>query len=346
MRGLWGCFHTANNDMKEGVSIIGHARQCEQLSKDIEKDNVSHAYLFAGYRHLGKMTVAKWFVQQLLTHGQGEIEEEQTIRLIGKNIHPDLLILDQLWMEDGCTDWNVIAKSSNVPQAHREKDKLKTNTIGIDDIRALQERLHETSQSGKTCCIIRSAERLHITAANALLKILEEPPPHVVFCFTTESLSSLPLTVVSRMRILRFSPLSAMEMLPLVKNLPEEDRSLLLDIAQGAPGIVLQSLDDPDRLRKFRQAHNDALRFLESPSLLERFQQLSNAMNDTAQISALLQHAFLHLQAKLRSEDVEEAERARDVLAELFPLLHTLQSNTNKPLLAAHTALRCSPLRS
>ena len=82
-----------------------------------------------------------------------------------------------------------------------------TVKIGIDDVRALQERLYETPQGTHTVCLIRSIERLHITAANALLKILEEPPSRVLFCFTTESLSSIPATIVSRMRVINFSPL-------------------------------------------------------------------------------------------------------------------------------------------
>ena len=178
-------------------SIIGHATQKDQLLNDIESGSLAHAYLFTGKKHLGKFTIAQWFTKEILTNGKNEEEMEQINTLLEKNTHPDVLILDRLWIEGICTDWNIIAKSSTAPQGHRAKSKVKTDTIGIDDIRALQERLYETPQGDHTVCLIRSVERLHITAANALLKILEEPPGHVIFCLTAQSVSSVPATVVS-----------------------------------------------------------------------------------------------------------------------------------------------------
>jgi hypothetical protein len=327
--------------MNSSSSIVGHGRQREQLLQDIERGNVAHAYLFSGGRHLGKFTTARWFVQMLLMRDQDAQEQKQTGRLIMRNIHPDLLRLDQLWIEGVCTDWNVIAESSNIPQGHRAKVKVKTNTIGIDDIRALQERLHETSQSGKTFCLIRSIERLHITAANALLKILEEPPSHVIFCFTTESLSSLPPTIVSRMRVLHFSPLTKTELRPLMDDLPEEDRSLLIGIAQGAPGVILQCLENPEKLRAYRLVHGSAMRFLESPSLGERFQELQQALSSEADAESFLRLVLLHIQQKLRSPEPSECAAALSSLHALLPLLRSLQSNTHRSLLAARTVL-CS----
>jgi hypothetical protein len=323
--------------------IIGHTLQCAQLLQDIVKRKTAHAYLFCGKKHLGKYTVAQWFTEELLTQEMNFEEKKQTQRAFKKNMHPDLLTLDQLWIDGMCTDWNVIALSSNVRQEHRAKAKIKTDTIGIDDVRALQERLHETSQGGRTCCLIRSLERLHITAANALLNILEEPPPHVTFCCTTQSLSSLPQTIVSRMRVLHFSPVPNSQMLSLVRNLSDEDRSLLLCIAQGAPGVIIQSMENPDHLRAYRQTHSDALRFLESPSLLERFRQVQSAFDAKEHTPLFLQQIFLHLQRLLRSGNAVEREKSRQTIRNLLPLLHTLQSNANKPLLATHAALCCSP---
>ena len=328
--------------MPADTEIIGHSRQRDQLLNDITKNKVAHAYLFCGRARLGKLTVSKWFIEQVLTHEKDEKEKKEIVHSIEKNVHPDLITLDQLWIDDVCTDWNTIALSSNLNQQHRAKSKVKTDVIGIDDIRALQERLHETPQGKRMCCIIRSVERLHITAANALLKILEEPPPHVLFCFTTESPGLLPSTVISRMRVIHFSPVQSEELEPLLKGIPEEDRSLLLRIAQGSPGVIIRCLDDSSNLREYRQAHIDTKRFLESNSDLERFQQLSEEIGKKQHSSLFLQHAFLHLQQNLRSENPDTAKKALSTLHSLFSLLHTLQSNTNKSLLAAHSTLSLS----
>ena len=320
-------------------SIVGHARQCELLLQDIEQDNISHAYLFSGEKSLGKFTIARWFASQILTQNLEEQAKKDATHLIEKNIHPDLLTLDQLWIDGECTDWNIISLSSNLPQDHRAKSKVKTNVIGIDDIRALQERLHETSQTGKTCCIIRSIGRLHMTAANALLKILEEPPKHVVFCLTAENLSSLPQTVVSRLRVIRFSPLSNDELLPMLEDFSEEDRRFILAIAQGHPGMAFRCKEDFSLLRSLRQENIDAKNFLETSSAIEKLKKATDVIEKDN--SPFFLHLFLHLQSKLHSEDKDEVEKALNTLKELFPLLHILQSNTNKKLLAAKIALQC-----
>ncbi len=321
--------------------IVGHERQKMQLLQDIALKKLAHAYLFCGKEHLGKFTIAKWFAGEVLTDGQTEEEKRHAMKIMKKNIHPDLLILDQLWIADVCTDWSIIARSSNIAQEERAKKKVRTNTIGIDDVRELQRRLHETAQTGRLCCLIRSLERLNAEAANALLKILEEPPPHVLFCCTTASLSSLPATIVSRMRVLEFSPLSLQELEPLLSSFSEEDCSLLLTIAQGSPGIIFRSLEDPDALRGLRQLHINAHRFLEGDSGIERFRKLASALEE-GQEKALICHLLLHLGESLRSTDLPTVERALHLSRQLLSLLSSLHLNPQRPLLAAHFVLQSS----
>ena len=324
--------------MIQSIPIIGHARKREQLRRDVEQKSLAHAYLFAGKKHLGKFTIARWFAEEVLSIGVEEGEKERIVTLVRKNAHPDLLTLDQLWIEDLCTDWNVIAKSSSAPQQHRAKAKVKTDVIGIDDIRALQERLYQTPQGSRSICLIRSIERLHITAANALLKILEEPPPNVLFCFTTELLSAIPETVVSRMRLLHFSGVLREELEPLLSDSSPEDRELILGIAGGAPGIIFRCLKDTEYFRTERQAYLDARRFLETRSDVERFRIMSEVFEDPAASSLLFRHLVLHLQGELRKES-QHAEEAVERAKKLFSILRTLETNTHRGLLAANIAL-------
>ena len=152
--------------------ILGHRAELEALNQDLAQGNVANAYLFSGARHLGKFSVAKWFAKELMCVGYSADEQQALGDQIQKLLHPDLLVIDQLWMEDKCEDFAVIAQSSNVPQQHRQKAGAKTDTISIDDVRSLQERLHEVGSGAYRCCLIRSAERMHAEAVNALLKIL------------------------------------------------------------------------------------------------------------------------------------------------------------------------------
>lgn len=314
------------------TSIVGHDAVRAELEQDLATGNVSHAYLFAGPRHLGKMALARWFASELLSAGQSDEARERIAHDCGRLTHPDLFILDQLWIADVCEDWAAIAQTSNAPQQIREKKGAKTDTIGIDDIRSLQERLQETASGRYRCCIIRSAERLQTEAANALLKILEEPPASLVFVFTAQSVSSLPSTVVSRMRVIRFHPLSHRELAPLLRSAAEEDRQFILHLAQGAPGIVRQLVDDPEALRLHRLAHSKALSFWRTKSLKERLQILNPLLERGEEADQML----LHLALALR----EHASGDRQGVQALHELAAGLKTNAHRGLLAQRFALR------
>jgi DNA polymerase-3 subunit delta' len=318
--------------MVPSTEIIGHESQLQALRKDLETDNVAHAYLFAGKRHLGKFTAAKWFAETLLLSDVSETEREKRRHEIDRLLYRDLLVIDQLWIEESCEDFDVIARYSNVPQQHRQKAKAKTDSISIEDIRALQGQLHEVGGGRFRCCLIRSVERMQEEAVNALLKILEEPPPGVVFLLTTEHQSRLLPTLVSRTRVLRFSPLSRKELVPLVRDANAEDASFLLRLSQGAPGVILRLRGDPDLLRAERQRYTNALSFWHARTLGERLRQLE-PLNERGEDA---EQFLLHLALALREERTPDSVRRT---AALLQLTRDLRTNASKPLLAQRFAL-------
>jgi DNA polymerase-3 subunit delta' len=311
----------------QSFPIVGHRPQVEALKMDLATGNVAHAYLFAGRKSLGKFTIAKWFAKELLTVDAGdERERERLSREIDRLLHKDLLVIDKLWVEDQEEDFDVLAKYSNILQQHRKKDGAKTDTISIEDIRSLQERLHEVKTGRFRCCLIREVGRLQEQAVNALLKILEEPPPGVVFLLTAESASSLLPTIVSRTRVMHFSPVATKELLPIVTGLPEEEAQFLLRVAQGAPGLIMRLKNDPDALRLERQQYGTALAFWHATSLSERLLLLS----PLSQRGEEAQQLLLHLSLALREEKTEQMERRSHALHEL---IRGLKTNASRPLL-------------
>lgn len=274
--------------------IIGHKAQIAELRSNIATGNVAHAYLFSGPKSIGKMTVARWFAQELLLQGT-EAAREDTIRQIDHLVHPDLLILDQLWIEGVSEDWQALGKSSNVPQEHRSKvPKARTDTISIDDIRVIQDRLYETGTGRYRCCIIRSIERMQLPAANALLKMLEEPPEGRVFLLTTEQYSSLLPTVVSRLRILPFFPLSPVELRPFLEDIPAEDHQFCLHIARGALGVLQRFRMEKSTLQEQRLLRTQAFSFFSArPS--ERQKILENFAERRQELRFFLLHVALAL---------------------------------------------------
>ena len=321
--------------MSRQFPIIGHKSVVSELEQDIAADNVSHAYLLSGPKHIGKMSIAHFFAEKLLCSGLPEDATDEEKKDCQKHIenltHSDLLVLDQLWIDGVCDDWDVIARSSNVVQQHRSKaPKAKTDTISIDDIRALQERLHETGTSKYRCCIIRSLERMQDAAANALLKILEEPPEGLVFIFTTEALSQLLPTLISRMRVLRCHRLSRKELLPLLSGLSESEATFILHIAQGAPGIVQALVDDPDVLREHRHVHTAATSFWKEPSLKQKLQLLKPMHKRSQEADQLLLHLALALREHSCSPTHTQA---------LSQYARGLTTNTHRQLLTQQFAL-------
>lgn len=288
--------------------------------------NVSHAYLFAGPPHVGKFTVAKWFARQLLLTDTAPEQKDKLTHDIDRLLHSDLLVLDWLWMDELQDDMAELAKHSNVPQEHRKKAKSKTDTIGIDDVRAIQQRLSETGLGRYRVCLIRKIERMQAEAVNALLKIVEEPPPGVVFVLTADSADDLLPTIVSRARVLPFSRLSKEEIAPILQGVDPADVQFLLAIAQGAPGVIARLLKDVDQLREEKLVHSQAVHFWQTKSLHERIKALKPMEKRGPEADRLLRHLALSLRANLATQSASSAQA-------LLQLQEGLESNASRALL-------------
>lgn len=314
--------------------LVGHEKEQALLLGDIAKNNVSHAYLFSGPEHLGKLTIAQWFGMCLLCEGKSPDQYKIVKEQVERFIHPDFLCLDELWIDKINDDWTKLALSSNTPQQHRSKGTTaKSDVISIDDIHAIANRLQETSESQYFVCIIRGVERMHAEASNALLKILEEPPPRVVFILTTDNQKLLLPTIISRVRLLRFHPVPRAALEPLIAKEDEEDAAFALHIAQGAPGMLVRLLRDPELLRTHRQIHAQARQFWQAKTPRDRLAWIMANIEKSATPETMLLHLALTLQE--HSDPVFRALAARAYA----DLLQRLETNAHKGLLFQRFAL-------
>ena len=318
--------------MSSATHILGHKSQQHDLLKDVEAGNISHGYLFVGPPHIGKFTVAKWFAEMLLMDGVDHAQQEQVSAEVERLLHPDLLVLDQLWMEETNEDLEQIAQFTNISQEHRKKAKAKTDTISIDDIRALQARLHDVPRATYRCCLIRSVERMQDEAVNALLKILEEPPDGLVFLLTSRSEDVVPPTLLSRSRRMRFGRLTTRDMRPLVAGLSEEEQQFLLHLAQGAPGIVERLKSDPDLLRQEQTLSSKAFTFWNEQSLTGRMASLAVLHERGEEADRFLLHLCLSLRQLPSAKKTAAARPLRE-------LLRGLETNVSRPLLCQQFAV-------
>ncbi len=171
--------------------VIGHSRVVELLGNSLETGRLSHAYLFVGPAHVGKMTLALGLAQALNCEAENPpCGDCRPCRRIGAGKHADVQVVG-------------LAYDRNVAE------RLRTE-ISIDQIRDLQHAASLPPYEGrKKVFIVDGAEHLNVEAANCLLKTLEEPPPYVLLILLAVRDRGLLPTIVSRCQRIELSPLPA-----------------------------------------------------------------------------------------------------------------------------------------
>ena len=206
--------------------VIGQGHVVQTLQNAIAADRVGHAYLFAGPRGTGKTTLA---------------------RLLAKAVN----CLDPDLKKRPCNEC-VTCKAVN---ENRFMDLIEidaASNTGVDDIRDLRDKINFSPSQGKyKIYIIDEVHMLSTQAFNALLKTLEEPPPHAIFILATTEIHKIPATVLSRCQRHEFRRVPLDEILANLKHIVQaegikaEGEALVL-IARQATGSVrdAQSLLD------------------------------------------------------------------------------------------------------
>lgn len=167
-------------------TVLGHKDQIAQLRQAVATQHVASAYLFAGPAGVGKRLVAQYLAQHLLCDAVADAPCGQCLHCarIASHAHPDVF-------------------------AVAPADDAASGEIAIDQIRTLQGRLqlHALEGSHKVA-ILDQADRMHPAAANACLKILEEPPARTHFLLVSAAPHRLLPTIRSRCQTIHFGPLA------------------------------------------------------------------------------------------------------------------------------------------
>ncbi|MFH1375694.1 MAG: AAA family ATPase [Patescibacteria group bacterium] len=272
--------------------ITGNENRLAELERDLLSDQLSHAYLFAGPPEVGKFTAAKAFAKFALC-ANGVCGKCEDCRQIRANIHPNLTIVDELWIEGINENFEAIAKKSNFNQTHRSRNpKAKTDTIRIEDLREILARIHNT-RDGRQIFIIHNIERLNRESANHFLKTLEEPPPRTTFLLTTNNLPLLLPTLVSRCRVLQFGNVnpSAIESM-LSKKFPglsPDERSRIVNFSMGKPIRAERLAADPDILREYAEYFRRLKNLLERPDTADRMTFAEEVTRSTPETQKFLE---------------------------------------------------------
>jgi DNA polymerase III subunit delta' len=206
------------------MTILGHDSASSEFKSAFNSGRPHHAWLITGPSGIGKASFAYHLARFVLSQNQ---DEEQVLRWVHARAHPDLVVLER----------NL---NDSKPR------KLKTE-ISVDDGRRFIDFFARTSGGGGwRVGIVDAADDLNPESANALLKLVEEPPIKTLILLVCHAPGKLLRTLRSRCRKLPLVALSEQQASEVFKGLPLEPQpdSVILKntigICGGRPGFALQ----------------------------------------------------------------------------------------------------------
>jgi len=208
--------------------LLGHEVAEAALLDAMRSGRIHHAWLITGPEGVGKATLAYRFARRLLAgmpsyNSLALDPEEPVFRRVAAGAHADLHTVERLYDE--------------------RRRRMRTQ-IAVEDVRRISAFMSLTpAEGGWRIAIVDGAEEMSQSSANALLKILEEPPPRAILLLVCAAPGRLLPTIRSRCRRLRLDPLPPEPMERLLAGyLPElsgDERSRLVTLAEGSPGRAL-----------------------------------------------------------------------------------------------------------
>jgi DNA polymerase-3 subunit gamma/tau len=208
--------------------VAGQEHVTRTLRNAVAGGRIGHAYLFSGPRGTGKTSVAR-----LLAKAANCLDESPAERPCNQ-----------------CQHCQAVNKSSFLDLI--EIDAASNN--GVDDVRDLREKINFSPNQGKyKVYIIDEVHMLSTPAFNALLKTLEEPPPHAIFILATTEMHKIPATVLSRCQRHEFKRASVeaitlqLKEISKSEKIPADDEALTL-IARQATGSFRDAISLLDQM--------------------------------------------------------------------------------------------------
>ena len=192
--------------------LIGQPHVVQTLRNAIQRQQVAHAYLFSGMRGVGKTTAARILAKAL------NCEKGPTPEPCGQ-----------------CESCLEIARGTSVDVIEIDG----ASNTGVDDVRELRENVKFSPFRGTyRIYIIDEVHMLSNSAFNALLKTLEEPPPHAVFIFATTEVHKIPPTITSRCQHFNFRRIPRRE---IIARLQEVVKHVDVEIGERSLGAMARA---------------------------------------------------------------------------------------------------------
>ncbi len=218
--------------MKTFPDFFGNAAAAQTLAQMIDRGRISQTILLSGPEGVGKATLARRFAAALLGD-TAKIEQDD----LSLTANLDVIEEREKWTADKRADDPLLF--STHPDFVTFAPEGPLRQITIQQVRLLRERSQFKPLRGeRRVFLIDHLERANEHAANSLLKVLEEPPEHLVILATVQNLYDLLPTIRSRALTLQMARLSDGEMKAFVAGKKLAESELRVAISEGCPGLA------------------------------------------------------------------------------------------------------------
>ncbi len=222
--------------------IVGQGAAEAALLDAHRSGRLPHAWLFTGPKGVGKATLAYRFARFLLTDGANagaaSLFGDAPAPTTSLRVDPNNPVFHRM-ASGGHADFRVLERTANP-----KTGKMRSEIV-IDDAREIIEFMHLTpAESSRRVVIVDSADDMNRNTANALLKVLEEPPASAILILISHSPARLLPTIRSRCRKLALQPLSADEVRDGIAKyhpgLRPEEAEAVAQLGEGSLGRALE----------------------------------------------------------------------------------------------------------
>ena len=234
---------------------------------------LSHAWLLSGVAGIGKATLA-FRIARFILSSQNSSEEQSNLAI---DINDPIC---RRIVSGGHADFLCIQRSID------EKTNKKRKEITVDEVRGVTSFLSRTpAEGGWRVIVVDNADEMNSNAANAILKILEEPPKRAIILLVSNNPSKLLPTIRSRCRRLPLNPLRSNTILKTLQQyypqIRHEDLTQLVSLADGSLGRAINLVQDGG-LDIYREVNSilDTLPLLDIPRLHQLGDKLNRAKSD------------------------------------------------------------------
>jgi DNA polymerase-3 subunit delta' len=249
-------------------AVYGHDWAVDYLRKGMANNRIRQAYLITGAPNIGKNTLAHVFAMALSCEHPDTLQrpcyECRNCKKIISGNHSDILYSDAL---------------------------SDTGIMKIETVRAISSRIAMKPYEGRhKIAIFHDFDRAQPRAQDALLKTLEEPPPHAIMILLATSLEHILSTITSRSQVIQLRPVAVKIIHDVLVNryqASDDLASLLARISGGRIGWAIQAVENPELLDQRTQAL-DLFEHVLRANMAERFTLAGDLGGDKQALTPLL----------------------------------------------------------